>query len=301
MGLGFFATRAFKLPVWVTPALAFNNTTSLPLLLMESLDATGILRSILMSKTDTSSAAIDRAKSYFLVNSMVSNSLTFALGPRLLRPHEEDAPHNPQGTEAKGSNLQHEEDVENGSTPVPEPQSGEDRLDGNHAGQVHGGGDDAQEGQEQTHEEGMQEFINEETSLLPKAVVKSGNRAEREGYKEGKLWWDEMPEWAQSTLSLFYAFLNAPLFGAVIGAIIGLVPALHRLFFNETYEGGYLKAWLTASVENIGGLFAALQIIVVGVKLSQSLRNMKRGEDSGSVPWRSMVFITSIRFILWPL
>ena len=76
-----------NLPQWVTPALAFNNTTSLPLLLVQSLQSTGILDSL-----DASSDAVDRAKSYFLVNAMVSNSLTFALGPRLLNGQEEDSP-----------------------------------------------------------------------------------------------------------------------------------------------------------------------------------------------------------------
>jgi predicted permease len=92
--------------------------------------------------------------------------------------------------------------------------------------------------------------------------------------------------------------VNPPLIGALLGAIISLTPALHRLFFSDTNKGGYLNAWLTHSAKNIGDLFASLQIIVVCVKLSQSLRKMKKGEESDVVPRRSMTFITCIRFIL---
>ena len=86
-----------------------------------------------------------------------------------------------------------------------------------------------------------------------------------------------------------------------MGAIIGLVPPLHRAFFADTEQGSYSKAWLASSVRNIGDLSAALQVIVVGVEQSQSQRKTKRGEGSGAVPWRPTVFAMSIRFNLWPL
>ena len=91
LGVGAAACRIFKLPNWVKLAVAFNNTTSLPLLLIQSLSTTGVLDAIIPAG-DEASKALDRAESYFLVNAMVSNSLCFALGPRLLRPNDEDAP-----------------------------------------------------------------------------------------------------------------------------------------------------------------------------------------------------------------
>ena len=51
-----------------------------------------MLSSILMGSSDSTSDAINRAKSYFLVNTIVGNSLTCALGPELLNVHEEDVP-----------------------------------------------------------------------------------------------------------------------------------------------------------------------------------------------------------------
>ena len=275
MLLGFVTTRIFKLPSWVTPALCFNNTTSLPLLLIQSLQSTGILDKLLMSDTDTSSAALARANSYFLVNAIVGNSLTFALGPKLL-----DAEESPE-----------EEEVED-----------KKRADGNEESEH------AQQDEEQgnrrsgySNDHPNNEDSHEQTSLLPNPVVRGGEEAGRETYRQGKKGWDQLPQWAQKFLDFMYAFINAPLIGAIIGAVIGLVPPLHKAFFSEPQQGGIFTAWLTSSVKSIGSLFAALQVVVVGVKLSSSLRKMKKGEDSGSVPWVPTTFVLFMRFIFWPV
>lgn len=281
MLLGYVTTRFFKLPSWTTPALCFNNTTALPLLLVQSLDATGILTKLFMSDSDTSSEAVKRAKSYFLVCAIVGNSLTFALGPKLL--DGEEAPDQKEGEdegdeadEADGG-VEGTEDVEQGRLRPTEQQNGD-------AGQDDG-----------------EENVNEQTSLLPDPVVHHGQHVGHKSYHHGKKYWDKLPQWAQNFLDFMYAFVNAPLIGAVIGGTIGLIPPLHRVFFNEQQEGGIFKAWLTSSIQNIGDLFAALQVVVVGVKLSTSMRKMKKGEDSGKVPWVPMVFVLVVRFILWPV
>ena len=274
MLLGFATTRVFKLPSWVTPALCFNNTTALPLLLIQSLQTTGILDKLLVSDTDTSSAALARANSYFLVNAIVGNSLTFALGPKLL--DAEEAP------EEEGEDKNKAEDTE---------RSRNGLLDAEQGSQPNG--------HAENHDD--DEDANEQTSLLPEPVVRGCEEAGRSSYCQGKKGWDKLPQWAQSFLDFMYAFLNAPLIGAIIGAIIGLVPPLHKAFFSEPQEGGIFTAWLTSSVKSIGQLFAALQVVVVGVKLSSSLRKMKKGEDSGSVPWIPTVFVLFVRFIIWPV
>lgn len=253
------ATKFMGLPNWATPALAFNNTTSLPLLLIQSLEATGILETIIR-EGDSSSDAVARAQSYFLINSLVNNSLTFALGPRLLKPGDEDAP---DKDDESNDGSEDEEDEQ-------------DQADGNH------------------------DLIDEETTLLPSHQVHSANKYGKKAYWKGRKHWDNLPSWAQSILDVAWQFANAPLLGALIGAFIGLIPALHRLFFNDMNEGGYFHAWLTTSIKNIGDLFASLQIIVVGVKLSQSLRNMKKGEESGAFSKTGFFFITFVRFFIWP-
>ncbi|KAF1834929.1 hypothetical protein BDW02DRAFT_317939 [Decorospora gaudefroyi] len=264
--IGRILTRIFKLPAWVAPAIAFNNTTSLPLLLIQSLKQTQVLDVILIGG-ESGSAAMDRAESYFLINAMVSNSLTFALGPRLLRPGDEDTPKNEEEDNDGGGGEEHPE--ENGVN-----------------GHV---------------ERGPNGIIDEETSLLPQRLLRPTNRIEKRGYLKTRNWFQGLSPWLQETVHITWQFANAPLLGAVVGAIIGLTPSLHRLFFSPSNEGGYLNAWFTTATKNIGELFASMQIIVVGVKLSKSLLCMKRGEHSGELHKGSLALVTMFRFIIWPL
>ena len=277
MLVGFTATRIFRLPSWVTPAICFNNTTALPLLLVQSLSSTGILEMLLRSKSDTTAEAVERAKSYFLVCAIVGNTLTFALGPKLL-----DGEETPDAEEEEDTKqLPNGNDTINGS---------EDVEQGENHNKVSVG-----------RQQNDSTSVNEQTSLLPEPVVRHGQVAGRKGYHKGKQQWNRLPKWAQTILDFMFDFLNAPLIGALLGALVGLVPALHRAFFNGQQNGGFLNAWLTTSLKNIGELFATLQIIVVGVKLSSSLRKMKRGEDSGDVPWLPMLFVLIVRFVVWPM
>lgn len=244
-------TRVFKLPSWARLAMTFNNTTSLPLLLVSSLATTNLLDGL-----DKVGGATSRANSYFLVNSMVSNSLTFAIGPKMLNGFDEDGPYD----NCKADDIDEQIDAE------------------------------AREAEEE----------NEETSLLPSRVVSGGTRAQYSVYKKGVHLLHRLPPWAQTTLDFLYQFVNPPVIGAVLGATIGLVPALHRLFFNSQEDGGYFNAWLTSALKNVGGLFAALQVVLTGVKLSQSLVQMKNGEQGGTLPPWTFALITVFRFFIWP-
>lgn len=252
--------KLLKLPQWVTPAISFNNTTSLPLLLVQALDATGILSTLVIGD-DSTSEAIKRAKSYFLVCAIVGNSMTFALGPRLM--DAESAP---------DSAKKEDDDSEN--------EQGED----GHAEQEQNGGEST-----------------EHTSLLPQSVRNAHVQAYSHSYGHGKKHWDRLHPNVQWGLEFMGDFFNAPLIGALVGALIGLVPPLHRVFFDSQQEGGIFNAWLTTSISNIGELFASLQTVVVGVTLSSSLRKLKRGENSGNVPLTATLFIILVRFILWPV
>lgn len=262
MAIGILGVKILKLPQWVTPAVAFNNTTSLPLLLIQSLDATGILSS-LVNGDESTSDAIQRAKSYFLVCAIVGNSMTFALGPRLM-----DAENAPDDQEQ--SRKEADED---------EAEQGQE-----HNGEGEEGGDE-----------------NEQTSLLPRTVRDAHTQAYNQSYHHGKKHWDRLHPNARRGLGFLADFFNAPLIGALIGALIGLVPPLHRAFFNNQENGGFFNAWLTSSISNIGDLFASLQVVVVGVTLSSSLRKLKRGEHSGHVPIPATLFIIFVRFIFWPI
>jgi len=116
--------------------------------------------------------------------------------------------------------------------------------------------------------------------------------------------WLELSNRTRWWLLFLYDFLNAPLIGAVLGAIIGLVPALHRSFFSDTAGGGIFTAWLTASLKNIGSVFVPLPVVVAGVSLYTSMEKVKSEEGahtSGGTPWLTTIFILVTRFVVWPV
>lgn len=154
--------------------------------------------------------------------------MTFSLGPRLL-DHEE-APDRDQ--------------LEGKSQPQAEDSQGGDHEE-SQGTQANGHANDE---------------ATEDTSLLPNYVVRQAAEAQEYGYRKGKSGWDRLSPRTQSFLDLLYGFLNAPLIGAVIGATIGLAPPLHRAFFDEPQQGGIFKAWLTSCIQNVGEIFAALQV-----------------------------------------
>nr|KAK5438417.1 hypothetical protein LTR18_008939 [Exophiala xenobiotica] len=261
IGFGLLAVKFLKFPAWITPAMAFNNTTSLPLLLIESLSSTGILDKLLL-KDDDASSAVSRAQSYFLVCAIVSNCLTFAVGPRLV-------------------------DAEN----APDKEEDDKQEDG---------GEQQDQDQDQDSHSDVEQGHDELTSLLPHRIHTGRQAAQKRAFHIGKKHWDKLSPRTQEVLLFAGDFLNAPLIGAVIGAIIGLVPPLHRVFFNESMDGGIFNAWLTESLKKIGQLFITLQVVVVGVSLSSSLRKMKRGEQK-ALPWAPTLLILVVRLVLWPV
>lgn len=93
----------------MTPACAFNNTTSLPLLLLQSLESVGSLKPIIKDG-DTESKAISRAQSYFLLCAVVSKTIGYAVGPKLLQDGNEST--NTEDQEADGTDPE----TQNGTT-----------------------------------------------------------------------------------------------------------------------------------------------------------------------------------------
>jgi len=192
---------------------------------------------------------------------MISNSLTFALGPKFL-----DCP----------------DDIEASDTPKDPLNSAQDASDL----------EDQQEAAVNA---------NEETSLLlPQRAARDATTYQYSLIARCQTAFAALPTFLQKSLSSLSMFLNPPFIGTCLGALIGLVPALHTLFFSDQQHGGYLNAWLTAALKNVGDLFAALQVIVVGIKLSSSLLKWKKGEASGSMPWGPWATVTFVRFVLWP-
>ncbi|TGZ82398.1 hypothetical protein EX30DRAFT_339682 [Ascodesmis nigricans] len=242
--IGKILTKVFKLPSWVTPAITFNNTTSLPLLLTQALATTGILDTILTGG-ESASDAVDRANSFFLINSMISNAATLALGPKLLDKNE-------------------------------------------------GGDDDeteAEDSDENNDNQQDQEETNENSPLLPKPITHAAERV----HDTASDWFHRLPYPIQVFLRKTGKILNPTVVGAIIAIIIGLCPPIQHALFANMDEGGIFRSWLTSSLKNIGELFTALQMFVVGSKLNSSLQT-KEGSVGSK---KALVVIFIVRFIFW--
>jgi auxin efflux carrier family protein len=281
--IGIAAHLLIGLPNWITAAIMFNNTTSYPLLLIQSLDETGILTNLITTNESTIDA-IERAKSYFLVFATISSCLTFAVGPRLI-----DGEHSPD----------------------PESKDGGNELDNGQDEEDDGNGHEADEPTTERTSLLVPQSNGNGTTIRRKSVFLSPSRNPsvalesrkgRRAYSISPSNWLKLHKNVQWTLLFLYDFLNAPLIGAILGAIIGLVPVLHSAFFNDTKDGGYFTAWFTASLKSIGGLFVPLPVVIAGVSLYTSARNAKRAERAAPpTPWGTTIFILVIRFVIWPV
>ncbi|KAH6621761.1 auxin efflux carrier [Boeremia exigua] len=286
--IGIFAHLVFGLPDWTTAAIMFNNTTSYPLLLIQSLEQTGILSKLLVEDESTHEL-VARAKSYFLVFATVSSCLTFAVGPRLI-----DTEHAPDSDDDLTVDSEEES-----SPRAPATHFGESNLEN---------GTSAEQPSEQTRllssgpqSRNRHESITNITFFPSKPKFATVRRRPR--YITG-LRWSDLSARTRWWLLFFYDFLNAPLLGALLGVFIGMTPALHRAFFSSTYNGGIFTAWLTESWKNIGGLFIPLPLIVAGISLYTSYQESRRAEGAAmrsSTPLATTVFILVIRFVVWPL
>jgi auxin efflux carrier family protein len=176
MALGWVLKRGFKFPSWTIAAICFNNTTALPLLLIQSLSTAGILSDLLIGDDDSTSAALRRAKSYFLVSAMVGNSLTFAIGPKLLDDEE-----SPENTDKSSRNTQSD----------GEPRRAADEEHGN---PTYCAGRTAEE---------EEEYDNETTSLLPDSIVRHASRYRQQVSEEGERQWVKLPKRMQVILRFF--------------------------------------------------------------------------------------------------
>lgn len=265
--VGIAAHLTLGFPDWTTAALMFNNTTSYPLLLIQSLKETGILESII-GKHENMGDAIERAKSYFLVFATVSSCLTFAVGPRLI-----DSEHGPDDKDANDDDD-----------------------------------DEADEEANLDEHTGLLGSRGRTSSIVPTTfypTLPRENGTIRQDRRPSKIIiskkrWLELHPRLQWWLLFLYDFLNAPLIGAVLGAVIGLIPPVQRAFFNDTYDGGIFSAWLTASWQNVGNIFVPLPLIVAGVSLYTSYMSARGEGAAAKTPLAPIAFILVVRFIIWP-
>ncbi len=273
--VGTLGHHVLGFPHYAVVAVLINNTTSYPLLLITSLEETGVLGSLILTDGSTKDA-IERAKAYFLVFSTVSNCITFAVGPRVLEEDEEDP---------------------SSHTPSPPPEATR-----------------------------PSDTATEETGLLTSPrLIPSGPPTRRRpclilpapATTDGKYddhtpdhrrpWFVPEQRWICLTprtkwwLLFLLDFFNAPLLGALAGAVIGLVPVLHRAFFNNSEDGGVFTAWLTSSLGSVGGLFVSLPVVVAGVTLFCATKEAEENHESAlAMSLSTLGFVLGVRFIAWP-
>ena len=278
--VGLWGHRVLGMPDFVTPAILINNSTSYPLLLITALEDTGILES-LIATDETAKQAVERAKAYLLVYSTISNCVTFAVGPRLI--DSEHAAEDDEENDKPGN----DNDDRGGDIAVVSPDV----------------------------------EANEETRLLDGHLPNSPHPLRRSSFSfsrpsRGKPkskpdrrrpWfmppqrWNPLSPQVKWWFLFILDFFNAPLLGAIIGTVVGLVPPLHRAFFNSSDEGGIFTAWLTSALRQIGGLFVSLPVVVAGVTLFCSTKEARDNNESGiNLPVGTTLYVLFVRFIAWP-
>ncbi|KAL2120151.1 hypothetical protein VTJ04DRAFT_4177 [Mycothermus thermophilus] len=282
---GILGHWVFNMPDWTIPGILVSNTTSFPLLLITSLEGTGILES-LIAPGETTKDAIERAKSYFLIFSTVSNCVTFGIGPRLI-----DTEHPPENEEKENGKQGHGDGL-HGMPPIFDVEASEQTrlLDPPQSNAVRRPG----------HARRSSSFFLARPTESQTPAPRPDNR---------KPWFMSRPSWDRFSprskwwLLLVLDFFNAPLLGAIVGTTLGLVSPLHRAFFNNNEDGGIFTAWLTSSLSSVGDLFISLPVVVAGVTLLCSTREAKERHENAisSTPWATVSYILLVRFVLWPV
>ncbi|KAJ7044047.1 auxin efflux carrier [Mycena alexandri] len=211
------------MPQHYVPMFIFNNVTSLPLLLIDALAATGGLDQFLTGDK-TLDSVLKTGRVYILINALVGNLTRFALGPYLMKTHSKAW---------YQSYHDHPED-ENFI-----PQIGDIAL---------------------LEEDG----VTEPPSLKDK-IISSLQRTK---------------DWIVSAI-------NPPLMGGILALTFGLIPWFHK----ELFGSGFLSP-ISDSINNVGKLFSALQMLILGSHLYS-----KKGSKTQAFP---LLWLFTYRFILAP-
>ncbi|KAF7968108.1 hypothetical protein HWV62_31967 [Athelia sp. TMB] len=245
-GLGWAGQKVLGLEHWTILAAGRANSNALPLLLLESLKSTGVLDMFDMEGSNT----LQRARTIVLLNSIVQEIITFALGPRLLamdstKPSRPDTP---------------DDALRPGAVPhalgLPTVQDHE------HVGLLDDISDDGEEDDEERNIHGAADRL---ASAAPHAVPAKAARVlgiERAGKSApARL----VKKHSAKVWSAAKAWMNPALVGGIVALILGIVPPFHYAFFAK--EGVFTHT-ITKAAENLGGLFGALQMFTLGATLA---------------------------------
>ncbi|KDQ57276.1 hypothetical protein JAAARDRAFT_35913 [Jaapia argillacea MUCL 33604] len=260
--LGWLGKATLRLEWWTVVASGRANANALPLLLLQSLENSGVL-STLRKPGESMTETLDRAKSIVLLNSVIQQVITFSLGSSLLRRDLQNA---------KIENCDPEGDRLNpGSRAARFPAI----QDTEHVGLL----------RDYDHDESEDDDFRIPFNQLdntPDLDVWSrlpvSPRVRRVFYKSRKL------------VKKGFSWLNPPVAGACVALFLGMIPALHHAFLSKD---GFFYDSLTQAVKNLGGLFVSLQMFILGADLALV--------PSTKPKIRGTISVLSIRYLLMPL
>ncbi|KZP30671.1 hypothetical protein FIBSPDRAFT_1037951 [Athelia psychrophila] len=251
---------------------------TLPLLLLESLKTTGVLDVFEMEGSDT----LQRARTIVLLNSIVQEIITFALGPRIL--HLDSKKPTPPPTPASSS-----EALRPG---VPPHALGLPTIqDHEHVGLL----DDVSDasGDEDGDDDG-----DEERTIRTQVDIMSGAAPLATPSKAARLLGLERAQKSTpgktlgrgvgKTWEAAKVWMNPALVGGLIALILGIIPPFHAAFFSS---GGVFTNTITKAADNLGGLFGALQMFTLGATLALTPSSLKA---------KPTVWVLLVRYVLMP-
>lgn len=246
---------------------------------------------------DSVAEAIARAQSYFLLCGVISKTIGYAVGPAMLK-----------GGDGVGDGDDGADDGgRDGDGNVEGREDGFGRVNENEDGNGNGNGNE--------NDDRGANHADEEMPLL------HGGQTQNQKYSGLDFCSARMKRWArdvvydfpkrlkQSVIAPFDTpMADVAIICTLIGAVLGLVPQLHKAFFNTYEEGGIFNAWLTSSIKNVGKLFTTLQIFIVGCELGVSFEKMDNGNGgdgagstrSSNPGVKAILTIFLIRLVVWP-
>jgi len=234
---GWLGQYLFSMPYWTIVASGRPNSSALPLLLLQSLEYTGVLEHLGRSGESVADT-LARAKSYILLNAIIQQTFTFQFAPWVLRKDKKQ--------QADGDSS---DDIENPRAYLaPERHTRTQRIptivqDREHVGLL------------QDHD-GLSYGTQDEDDY-------SGALKPVEDRPD--VHWPSSLESLRKPLKNAFGWMSAPLVGAIIAFIIGMIPSLHEAFLSTS---GPLYNSFTQALKNVGDLFVALQIVIVGAELA---------------------------------
>ncbi|KAI0351044.1 hypothetical protein OH77DRAFT_1524410 [Trametes cingulata] len=231
--IGWAGQRLLKLPYWTIAACGRTNANALPLLLLQSLEKTGVLNT-LAQDGESMSETLSRAKTLILLNSVVQQTFTFEIAPSIIardRPKGNADPESPNRLGSERGRL---------PTVVQDPE----RV-----------------GLLEDHD-GMHDVEEPERTWTDQCRTRE---ALGDITEVPNMHWPAALRPLKKPVKTVASFMRPPLIATIIAFILGMVPQLHYAFLDED---GPLYVSITQSVTNLGELFVALQTFTVGAELA---------------------------------